>query len=68
MNMLRNMLRAGLAAAVIAGPAAAQTTLTISSWAPPNHPLTKDVVFAWGATVEKATQGRIKFQILPKHP
>jgi len=68
MNILRNTLCAGLAVAALAAPAAAQTTLTISSWAPPNHPLTKDVVHAWGATVEKASQGRIKFQILPKHP
>ena len=68
MNILRNTLRAGLAATALAVPAAAQTTLTISSWAPPNHPLTKDVVYAWGATVEKASQGRMKFQILPKHP
>lgn len=68
MNLTRITLRAGLLAAALAAPAAAQTTLTISSWAPPNHPLTKDVVFAWGASVEKATQGRVKFQILPKHP
>ncbi|MGH7003296.1 MAG: TRAP transporter substrate-binding protein, partial [Alphaproteobacteria bacterium] len=59
-----------LCMSVLAGwrPAQAETTFTISSWAPPNHPLTKDVVFAWGASVEKASQGRIKFQILPKHP
>ena len=68
MNILRNTLRAGFAVAALAVPAAAQTTLTISSWAPPNHPLTKDVVYGWGATVEKASQGRMKFQTLPKHP
>ncbi|MCW5771347.1 MAG: TRAP transporter substrate-binding protein [Rhodospirillaceae bacterium] len=57
-----------LAIAAVPGLAAAETKLTISSWAPPNHPLTKEVVFAWAATVEKASNGRIKFQILPKHP
>ena len=48
--------------------ASAQTTLTMSSWVGPNHPLTKDVLAAWAASVEKATNGRVKFQMLPKHP
>jgi TRAP-type transport system periplasmic protein len=46
----------------------AQTTLTMSSWVPPSHPLTRDVLGGWAAQVEKATQGRVKFQMLPKHP
>lgn len=48
--------------------ASAQTTLTMSSWVPPSHPLTRDVLGGWAAAVEKATQGRVKFQMLPKHP
>lgn len=44
-----------------------QTKLTISSWVPPTHHLTKTVV-VWGQQVEKATNGRIKIQMLPKHP
>ena len=48
--------------------AAAQTTLTMSSWVPPSHHLTTVVLKGWGDQVEKATQGRIKFQMLPKHP
>jgi TRAP-type C4-dicarboxylate transport system substrate-binding protein len=56
------------AALAYAGGAAAETTLTISSWAPPSHPISKDLLFPWAATVEKATAGRVKFQILPKHP
>ena len=48
--------------------AAAQTTLTMSSWVGPNHPLTRDVLGGWAANVEKATQGRVKLQMLPKHP
>ena len=51
-----------------AGTAAAQTTLTMSSWVGPNHLLTRDVLGGWAAAVEKATQGRVKFQMLPKHP
>ena len=48
--------------------ASAQTTLTMSSWVGPNHQLTRDVLGGWAASVEKATNGRVKFQMLPKHP
>lgn len=48
--------------------ASAQTTLTMSSWVPPSHSLTRDVLVAWSLEVEKATSGRVKFQMLPKHP
>ena len=55
--------------AVLSQPAAAQTTtLTMSSWVSPSHLLTKDVLAVWGQQVEKATNGRIKLQMLPKHP
>jgi TRAP-type transport system periplasmic protein len=60
-----------LAIASLAGcptAASAQTTLTMSSWVSPTHPLTKNVVVVWGDQVEKATNGRVKFQMLPKHP
>ena len=60
-----------LAAAALAGlssPATAQTTLTMSSWVSPSHPLTKDVLAVWAQQVEKATNGRVKLQMLPKHP
>ena len=50
------------------GQASAQTTLTMSSWVGPTHPLTRDVLGGWAAAVEKATQGRVKLQMLPKHP
>jgi len=52
----------------IAPPASAQTTLTMSSWVGPNHLLTKDILQVWAANVEKATNGRVKFQMLAKHP
>jgi TRAP-type C4-dicarboxylate transport system substrate-binding protein len=73
-DMLRltgtGLLRAGalVAAALAVHPAAAQTTLTMSSWVSPNHLLSKDVLGVWGQQVEKATNGRIKLQMLPKHP
>jgi len=50
------------------GGASAQTTLTMSSWVGPTHPLTRDVLGGWAAAVEKATNGRVKLQMLPKAP
>ena len=61
---------AALAAGVIAAaqPALAQTTLTMSSWVSPQHHLTSVVLQGWATEVEKATNGRVKFTMLPKHP
>jgi TRAP-type C4-dicarboxylate transport system substrate-binding protein len=53
---------------VAARPAAAQTTLTMSSWVSPQHHLTANVLQVWANDVEKATSGRVKFAMLPKHP
>jgi len=50
------------------GGVSAQTTLTMSSWVGPSHPLTRDVLGGWAAAVEKATNGRVKLQMLPKAP
>jgi TRAP-type C4-dicarboxylate transport system substrate-binding protein len=60
-------LGALVAGAFAALPASAQTTLTYSSWVPPSHHLSVWQV-NWANTVEKATSGRVKFQLLPKHP
>lgn len=57
---------AALAAALFAGSAAAQTVLSFSSWVPRNHPINTYIFEVWGAQVEKATQGRVKMQFLPK--
>ncbi|HZV93969.1 MAG TPA: TRAP transporter substrate-binding protein [Caldimonas sp.] len=60
------------AAAIAAAPrvvlAASTTTLTMSSWVGPNHLLTRDVLQGWATSVEKATNGRVKFEMLAKHP
>src|SRR5215831_18544819 len=63
-----SLLAAAALAAASALPAAAQTTLTMSSWVSPTHPLTKNVLAVWGEQVEKATNGRVKMHMLPKHP
>ena len=68
--MLRN-LKSSVAAlalsALLPTVATAQTVLTMSSWVPPSHSLTVTLA-AWGAEIEKATNGRVKFQMLPKAP
>ena len=46
----------------------AQTMLTASSWVPPSHVLTKGILVPWTQEVEKATQGRVKFNLLAKAP
>ena len=53
---------------VAARSAPAQTTLTMSSWVSPQHHLTANVLQVWANDVEKATGGRVKFTMLPKHP
>ena len=70
MKSMRLLTSAFVAATVfsIAPAAGAQTVLTMSSWVGPNHLLTKDVLVAWAGSVEKATSGRVKFQMLAKHP
>ena len=42
------------------------TTLTMSSWVPPAHYVVKDILQPWMAEVEKATEGRVKINLLPK--
>ncbi len=70
MSDLRRFAVAALAGGVCATalPALAQTTLTMSSWVSPQHHLTSVVLQGWATEVEKATSGRVKFQMLPKHP
>ena len=74
--MLRSITAAFLGAGALVimllagshGGASAQTTMTMSSWVSPSHLLTKDVLAVWAQQVEKATDGRVKFQMLPKAP
>ena len=60
-------LTGAMALAMGFNTASAQTVLTMSSWVGPTHPLTRDVLGGWAAAVEKATNGRVKMQMLAKH-
>ncbi|HKZ08458.1 MAG TPA: TRAP transporter substrate-binding protein [Methylomirabilota bacterium] len=69
MRRLMSLALLGLSVLLlVAPPAGAQTTLTMSSWVSPQHHLTAVVLQGWANEVEKATQGRVKLTMLPKHP
>jgi len=69
MSHVTKLLLAALAGVLTAAPPAlAQTTLTMSSWVSPQHHITAVVLQGWANEVEKVTNGRVKFQMLPKHP
>ncbi|MBL8340444.1 MAG: TRAP transporter substrate-binding protein [Rubrivivax sp.] len=63
MPLLKTLSAAALLA--FAGGASAQITLTLSSWVPPAHLLTR-AQSDWCNEVGKATSGRIKCNLLPK--
>lgn len=56
-------LALSLAAAL---PASAQTMIRYSNWLPVKHQMHAEVFVPWMANVEKITEGRVKFEILPK--
>ena len=68
MSKILVIAAAAVAAVLSLAPAPAQTVLTTSSWVPPSHPLTVNILTAWTKEVEAATQGRVKFNLLPKAP
>ena len=64
-----SVMAAALGVLVAVSSAPAQTTtLTMSSWVSPQPHLTANVLQGWANEVEKATGGRVKFTMLPKHP
>lgn len=68
MGLLSSMRASAVAAVTIifSCAAAAQTTLNVSSWVPPNHIVTVDVMMAFCKDVERDTSGRIRCNLLPK--
>jgi TRAP-type transport system periplasmic protein len=67
MHATRSIAALAFVGASFAIPAHAQAPLTYSSWVPPTHHLT---IWQqnWTKEIEKATNGRLKFQELPKAP
>ncbi|WP_108263269.1 TRAP transporter substrate-binding protein [Mangrovicoccus ximenensis] len=60
-----------LAATALSGllsalPVMAETTLVLSSWLPPRHPLVTGAIRPWAENVEEATEGRVKVRVLTK--
>jgi len=58
----------GAALASGAVPAQGQTVFTMSSWVPQSHLMHKVVLEGFAAEVERVTEGRVKFRLLPKAP
>ncbi|MEM7693807.1 MAG: TRAP transporter substrate-binding protein [Pseudomonadota bacterium] len=55
---------AGAALAALSTAAAADTTLRVSNWLPPSHPIVADIIVPWGAAVEEATEGRVTVEVM----
>lgn len=45
-------------------PASAETTLRVSNWLPPSHPIVRDILTPWGEQVKAATDGRVTVEIM----
>jgi TRAP-type C4-dicarboxylate transport system substrate-binding protein len=64
--MKRSLLSlSAAAAALVCGPAAAQTVLTVSTWLPPSHGMSM-AQKEWCDLLEKNTTGKLKCNILPR--
>lgn len=57
-----------IVALALSTPAAAQVVLNASSWVPPAAPLTAAMLVPLCQDMEKVTSGRVKCNVLPKHP
>ncbi|MEM8552964.1 MAG: TRAP transporter substrate-binding protein [Pseudomonadota bacterium] len=64
MTSLRIVAVAAALGVGLALPASAQTTLRVSNWLPPSHPIVKDIVVPWGEAVEEATEGRVEVEVM----
>ena len=51
---------AGVALALTASVAQAQTTLRFSNWLPPAHYIVTEMLQPWAKEVETVTEGRVK--------
>lgn len=58
------ILAAGVAMAALSATAEAQTTLRVSNWLPPSHPIVRDMIKPWGEAVAEATDGRVTVEVM----
>jgi TRAP-type C4-dicarboxylate transport system substrate-binding protein len=58
----------GLAGFLVSAPAGAQVVLNASSWVPPAHPLTANMLVPLCEDIARVTSGRVKCNVLPKPP
>lgn len=63
--MIRMLASASIIALGLGSTAMAQeTTLRLSNWLPPSHPIVRDMMVPWAESLEQASDGRINVQIL----
>ena len=55
-----------MALTLMTSAAIAETTLVLSSWLPPRHPLVVDAIKPWARDVSKVTDGRVIVRVLAK--
>ncbi|RLJ51979.1 TRAP-type C4-dicarboxylate transport system substrate-binding protein [Litoreibacter meonggei] len=61
------MAGALLSASLLTSTAAfAETTLALSSWLPPRHPIVVNAIKPWAKEIEDVTEGRVKVRVLAK--
>ncbi|MHA6345312.1 TRAP transporter substrate-binding protein [Roseivivax sp. CAU 1761] len=60
----RILASSALAGLLALSAVAQETTLRLSNWLPPSHPIVKDIVVPWSEAVAEATEGRVTVQIL----
>jgi TRAP-type transport system periplasmic protein len=65
---MRNLALAAFAALAPALPVHGQVTLNASSWVPPTHPITANMLTPLCEDMQKATSGRVRCNLLPKAP
>jgi len=69
MSKFKSICAAAIVTAIFSAPATqavADVTLRYSNWVPATHPFTDMVIKPWIAEVERATEGRVKIEMLPK--
>lgn len=57
---------ATLALNLMGSPVLAETTLVLSSWLPPRHPIVVNAIEPWAEEVEQVTGGRVSVRVLRK--